>query len=180
MSTPAADDVTATLARLRRTTQLACALAAAALALALASLVRRPAAPPPSAPTAVTAPEFQLRDDHDAVRGRWSPTGFNLVDPTGRVRIGMNVGANGAPNLTFFSKTGTVRAVLGLGSEDTPALTLHDDKSRVRARVAISTDQVANVTVFDERGDVSGQLPLPASPPPAPRPSVSARRGRSR
>jgi hypothetical protein len=180
MSIPATHDAstTAELARLRRTTIFACVLAATALALAGATWLRSARHAPPVTETApapmpatMEAPEFLLRDDQGAIRGRWNVTGFSLVDPSGRVRAGISASAGGAPNLTLFSKDGGVRAVVGLGAEDTPALTLHDHRSRVRARIAVGLDQVASITLFDDNGDVAARLPIA---------ETKARRGRSR
>lgn len=160
---------------LQRTATLAIGVAAVAVlvagaALVLAAIAWRQSRPAPS-PQTLEAPEFVVRDEKGDLRGRWTAQGLNLVDASGRLRIGLNVGGQDGHTLTMFSKEGRVKAVLGLGSGDTPSFTLHDDRSRVRARVVVDSVEGPSVTLTDDQGNVVARLP----PPP-----VTPRKGRSR
>jgi hypothetical protein len=156
-------------------------------------------------PPELSASELVIRDPDGAVRGRWSPTGITLADRSGRMRAGISLGNEGAPNFTLFSRNGGVRAVVGLGADDTPGVTLHDATSRVRTRIVVGEGDAPSVMVTDAEGNVIARLPAPAptpatatrdgghgarggakrapkparaSRPPNARPSPSGRRGR--
>ena len=148
-------------------------VAGAAVALAAGALARSRPIEGLARPAALEASELTVHDRDGNVRGRWSVQGLSIVDKSGRVRMAMSVGDEGAPNFTLFSRNGGVRVVISLGSEDRPAITLHDERSRVRTRVIVGADDTPSVLVSDQNGDVIGRLPAPVATP-----GLKARKGR--
>ena len=152
-TSPSVQGASVQLRKLQILLGVALVLAAAALLIAVRGAV------PKAAPGLSEAREFAVRDEDGNLRARLTATGITLVDKGGRMRAGVSVSENGAPNLAFMSGDGKVRAVIGLGSDDTPGITLHDRRGAVRARIGVGSDDAPRVTFYGEKGEAILALP---------------------
>ena len=114
------------------------ALLVAIVALILALKSRVPSVNVPSVQAIVESGEFAVRDEDGNLRSRLAAQGLTFVDREGRMRAGVSMSDNEAPNLVFLGKNGKVRLVVGIGADDTPGVTLHDQQGRVRVRVGVA------------------------------------------
>jgi len=151
------------LAWQKRLTATAMSLAAAALMLtAVAQLLHWGART-----RTLSADEFVIEDALNGTkRVRLAEQGLSLIDKDGSLRLGMNVGHEGAPAFTLFDTKGKVRAVISAGAEGSPGITLHDSTGRMRTRMSIGPDDVPALTFYDSTGKIVAQLP--EKPPAAP------------
>jgi len=107
-----------------------------------------------------TAREFTVYDGVSAdPRVRLSAHGLSLIDKDGSLRLGMTLGEDGAPTLTFFDASRRLRAVISLGSVGSPGLTLHDSTGKVRALMKVSPEDVPAVVIYDANGGAMTKLP---------------------
>ncbi len=95
----------------------------------------------------------------------------NLYAKDGSLQAAIAVRPDGSPGLGFFDAEGKVRLSLDLGENATaPGLSLYDRAGMMRAAVAVRPDDTPGVGLFDPGGEVLLSLDADsAGKPSAPR-----------
>jgi hypothetical protein len=159
----------------------------AAAALALVALAGAAA----DGPGIVEAEQFVLVDRDGNPLGRWTvredgTPGLALFDTNGRLRLSLDLGADGTsgvnvydadggprraalavrpdgtPGLGLFNEQGHPRASVDLGADGSTGVNLYGwDGGPLRVSLAIRADGTPALGLFDERGQVVRSIELP-------------------
>ena len=78
--------------------------------------------------------------------------GFELRDPTGRLRVEIALDSRGSPFLNLLDPNERVRTILGIDELGNPSLEFHDSNGRERLVMGLDEEQDPVVNLLDEDG----------------------------
>jgi len=120
----------------------------------------------------IEAKEFVLRDDSGSMRASLAirpdgTPGLGLFDKGGKVRLSLDMSADGDGSLNLHDASGNLRAAIAIRPDGTPGVGLFGNKGQARASLDVGPDGSSGVNVYNDEGTLRAAMAVRADTTPA-------------